>query len=1183
MELSDVSGRRGGDMCRYSIVEQMAPSPEQRPAIESRGADVVVTAGAGAGKTRTLVARYLSLLAEGIPLRSIVAVTFTKKAAREMRNRVREEIRRFLERQYLDLPERERWLAFYSELDAARIDTIHGLCGEVLRAHPAEARVDPRFEVLDEGQTGILRSQAKDAALAWAADDPQAVTLFALLGEGELRQRLAELMARRLDAQDAFDRMPADLAVAWRDGLHLRQALALADLLAGPDWQGCVDTLRTNQARTADDRIEIQRRLALASLALVEDARGNPEDQLAGLARLDAINLQGGSARAWSGGAAQCAEVKAAVRTLRDLWRGRPCLLQCKWGPPDDHLVQAMPGLRRLFDVAGEQYAALKEARRALDFDDLESGALALLRDHADVRERWQRDVQAVLVDEYQDTNGRQRDLVNRLNGGRGRLLIVGDAKQSIYRFRGADVSVFRSERKRIECHGEAFVLVTSYRAHRQLIDGLNDLLRPVMGETVSPARPWYEPFAALVSHRLHAAAGFAAPHIELHLTVGAKSGGALERAANALVGRIVALVESGACQTGTQGAPRALAYGDIAILCRSSGAFGAYEDALEHAGVPYLTVSGRGFYDRPEIRDLLNALRALADPSDDLALAGLLRSPAFAMSDAALYGLSEQRRQLGEDHPLATAAAPLRPLPRPCDNRGLPQGTTAGDYRTQCLWGALQQTCVHVPAEERPSAARAARIIAHLHNQVGRTTVADLLKAFLDTTNYPAALLKAGLERAGRNVAKLLVDAHSAGIVGVGEFLEYIGNVRDVGAREGEARAASEGAVQIMTVHAAKGLEFPVVVIGDITHSQGGARPLLFDPDLGVVPCVKDATGAKPAVYVMAEHLALDQEAAESDRLLYVAATRAQEKLILSGCILPGTGGTLGKMEGWLARLCDSGALTTEGDVVAHDPQGAATLCLDWRAGQTPVAGFVYEPGVQPVVRMATALPPSDGVGCLPPPLLGSLHAMPECLDGPTAEQERRPPRRVWRVVPRGSRPTPDTTRDTPRDFAAPRWLIGLLVHEALAVWRFPDGDFGRWAEARARSHGLTLSEQLRDAAHQARRLLERFQRCALYRTMDGAERRLHEVPYSVEANGRIELGRIDALYLREGGWTVVEFKTDRLKDEAERAELLQREDYPAQLGRYAAAVERLLGQRPQVVLCLLDFAGGVRLEAKQ
>jgi len=224
----------------HPIVAQMSPSPEQEPAVRERGRDVVVTAGAGAGKTRTLVARYLSLLAERLPLRSIVAITFTKKAAREMRNRVREEVRKYLERADLSPEERDRWQVLYAELDAARIGTIHSLCTEILRAHPAEAKVDPRFEVLGEGQINILRGRAVDEALAWAADDEDAVRLFALLGERGLRRTLDALIKQRLDAREAFTDLPVDLLAYWRRALAGRQQQVLAALLERPEWGDAV-------------------------------------------------------------------------------------------------------------------------------------------------------------------------------------------------------------------------------------------------------------------------------------------------------------------------------------------------------------------------------------------------------------------------------------------------------------------------------------------------------------------------------------------------------------------------------------------------------------------------------------------------------------------------------------------------------------------------------------------------------------------------------------------------------------------------------------------------------------------------------------------------------------------------------------------------------------------------------
>ena len=279
----------------HPIVAAMRPSAEQIPAITTWGRDVVVTAGAGAGKTLTLVARYLALLAAGRPLRGAIAITFTEKAAREMRNRVRDEVRRYLETDGLPDAERDRWQEVYSGLDAARISTIHGLCAEILRSHPAEARVDPRFDVLDEGQGNLLRRQAVDETLAWAAEDPELVPLFELLGERGFRDTLDTLLRRRLEAAETFAALPDDVLAHWQAALTARQTVALAALLASPDWQDAAATVQDAGAHQADDLLEIQRRAAAAALADAATAEAATvevlDDRLAALARLAAINL----------------------------------------------------------------------------------------------------------------------------------------------------------------------------------------------------------------------------------------------------------------------------------------------------------------------------------------------------------------------------------------------------------------------------------------------------------------------------------------------------------------------------------------------------------------------------------------------------------------------------------------------------------------------------------------------------------------------------------------------------------------------------------------------------------------------------------------------------------------------------------------------------------------------------
>ena len=1117
-------------MVLHPIVAQMHPSDNQKPAIAERDRDVLVVAGAGTGKTLTLVARYLSLLAEGYPLRSVVAITFTRKAAWEMRNRVRAEVDKFLRRDDLIESDRTSWREVYTGLDAARIGTIHSLCTEVLRTHPAEAEVDPRFEVLEEGHANIQIQCAIDDAMAWVAESSKLVPLFAVLGEKDLRDTLNRLMHRRLDALFAFEHLPDDLLGEWQRQLRAQQERGVETLCGNQEWIAAVGMLEEQVALSDDDKAELQRRFALGCVREADAAavRGELAGRLSALSRLNGINLSGGRQGNWPGGKEQLQLVKDALKGLRELWKRAKPLLELGLVPADEKLAECLPPLREVFRFTVERYDGFKQSQNVLDFDDLEREALAVLTRWRSVRAHWQQEIRSVLVDEFQDTNLRQRDMVRQMCGTSGKLFVVGDAKQSIYRFRGADITVFRREERRISQEdGIVLPLDVSYRAHRDLLGGLNDLLGPVLGEE-DEARPWVEPFAPLSHHRLEAAAGFSAPYVEMHFTVGRKADGALERSANALVARLVDLVESQTCVVTDHGRGRPLCYGDIAILCRASTSFTAYENALD-GRAPFLTVAGRGFYGRPEIRDLLNALRALADPTDDLALMGLLRSPAFGLTDAGLYRL-----------------------------RALEDGAS--------LWRALQQDSPSL-GDERETARRAVEIIRELHGQVGRTAVALILKQLLDRTHYRAALIKAGLKRGALNVSKLLIDAHESGIVSVGGFLEYVASLRDSGAREGEARDAAEGAVQIMSVHAAKGLEFPVVVLGDVTYGRQSRSGPLVDPILGVLLPLCDEEENLSTIYRLGKLREDDQEAAEADRLFYVAATRAREMLILSGYIDLKSDGMPGRLSGWLEPLAEPLGLDKV-RLSEYDEAGGRAIRVDLNIGASPVACTVYEPNYAGV-SVQTRLVPAVEAPIESMPVIVEPIVLPEATPGPrTDTEDRDPPRRVWQVVP------------TVRQPRVPAWVIGSIVHESLAAWRFPDESFESWAEARAHQYGVTDPRQLHRAAQESRRLMLAFREHTLFAEMVAAERRLHEVPFSLEIDGRTENGTIDALYFDAGRWTIVEFKTDSIKAQHDFERLLSDTDYNAQTERYVLAVQRLLGVTPRVILCLMNYNGTIRLE---
>jgi len=1095
-----------------TVLDQLQLNDNQTEAATAPG-DMVVTAGAGSGKTRTLVGRYLALLEAGLPLRSIVAITFTEKAAREMRARIRASVATWLEK-CGDPAEQARWEKAFSELDGARIGTIHALCAEILRAHPAEAQVDPEFEVLDENHAALLSARATEAALAWAAAAPDVIPLFEYVTEYQLRQMLVALMGQRLDASAAFE---ASSLPRWSD--------ALADWFRGrlekPGWVHPLDELARLQSDQPDDKLEIARREVLAHWDEARSALDAREwDVLfaALLALRQAISTHGRKGN-WDGD--DLAAARGAMKSLRTYFEAQLAPLVDKKKPPswnlDERCVDALHHLQRLFKRALAEYEHLKADRRALDFDDLEAGALALLAGKDEVRARWQSQTCAVLVDEFQDTNSRQQQIVYALAGfptsQTGDLFIVGDSKQSIYRFRGADVTVFRQVQTDVkEAGGRHVSLDLTFRAHEPLVTQVNELLAPILGEQDDPERPYAVPFAPLTAHRQEPRPGISPPHVELHLGLGESADEGRAAAAAGLAGRLKKLRREENVQ-----------WGECALLFRASTGFPPYEDELERAGIPFVTVAGRGFYDRPEVRDLLNALKALADPTDDLALAGLLRSPAFALTDAALYLL--RRREEG------------------------------GKETSRSLWGALNGSLDFLRRSDAARACRAREIVTELHELSGRVSVGNLLARLLDATHYRAALRLAGGQRLCRNVDKLLADAHRSGLVSVGEFLEYVQSLRDVAAREGEAPVEAEGAVQLMTVHKAKGLEFPVVVIADAAYAgRHSAPPVLIAPDLGVLLDLREEE-ARPALHRLASLREADQEEAESRRLLYVAATRAKEKLIVSGHVKAKKDGRP-QLRGWLEWL---GQVVGLDELQLPDSLSAPQhLELNWKVSCAlyPRRG---EEGTKEQEDKETGR--RGGKRIVIPDLVDPLaFAASVDADAKLRERESKPPPRVWRVVP---------TAQHPR---GPALVIGALVHAALRHWRFPDQPgLEEFLRPFALEAGLTDRVEIRQAIAGAQRLLARFQAHPLHAKLDLAERR-HEMPYSVEVDGAPRSGIVDLLCRSEGSWTLVEFKSDRLSRRAEVEPRIRNEKYDQQVEDYVAALSRVLGERPRALLVFLN-----------
>ena len=678
---------------------------------------------------------------------------------------------------------------------------------------------------------------------------------------------------------------------------------------------------------------------------------------------------------------------------------------------------------------------------------------------------------------------------------------------------------------------GELIDLDLTFRAHKPLLENLNTLLASILGETDDPARPYAVPFAPLKAYRQKPEReNIQPPFIEFHLGLGENAEEGRVASAQALTNRLRELHQN-----------EGFAWGDMALLFRSSTAYTVYENALEAANIPFVTVAGHGFYDRPEIRDLLNILAAIADPTDDLALVGLLRSPAFSIPDSEIYKLRYPN--------LSTTPSELfDSLKEQVDKYTGTQGNNAIRNSQH-----LTRNSYHVPDASLFSFFfHPYSILTELHSLSSRAPAATVLKRLLDLTHYRAILASdPNGARMIRNVEKLLADAHRSRLVSLTDFLAYVQTLRDVGLREGEAPADSTnaGAVQLMTVHKAKGLEFPLTVLADASYEHRGnfnkiqlANTLLLD--------LRDDDFHTTA-WQLASRLEEDRAEAEDNRLLYVAATRAKEKLLISGHVKLKKDNTF-SLAGWLDKFDFLKEMSTPG----HFPLNDGILAKIYPYSQTDASD-----SPQPDSVSDSPLPLGEGLG-VRADLLEPLIPNVPLADEKTRAHESDPPQRVWRIVSKTQRPR------------APAWLVGRLIHEALRRWHFPDDSFENFLRPFALESGLTDPKEIHAAIQESRRLLERLRAHPLFNELDSAERH-HEVRYDLP-NGR---GIMDLLYRTESGWFIVDFKTDEAPSESEAQSTISQNGYDRQVARYAQAIENQLKVKAKTRLVFLNVKNSLAI----
>ncbi len=825
----------------------LRPNPEQQRAVDAEGR-VFLSAGAGTGKTAVLVERFARAVCErGLDVGSVLVITYTRKAAGELRARIRRELRA---RGRTDLAR---------ELDGAWIATIHGFCARLLRTYPFEAGLDPRFRELDEAQSAVLAGEAFDAALEefCAGEDPARLQLLATYGTRALRRMLGGIHETLRSAG-----RPLVLELGERAPLAER-----------------VETLRESARCLADDRDATE--LARANASRLLEVLDPPHaDRLVDLSAHKAKGVR----------AATYEEARAAVEQAA----------------LDELALRDRDLLQTLLEGFGRAYDDAKRREGVLDFEDLQLAARDLLRTHEEIREREHLRFKAIMVDEFQDTNRLQCDLIDLIADGPAapELFFVGDEFQSIYGFRHADVQVFRERRA---AEGGGLALVRNYRSRPEVLAAVNFLFEDEFGDGFQPLAASGEFPDPVFGHP-----------VELLITekeTYAGSGVHWRRAeARHIARRVRALVDEGAATPG-----------EIVLLFAAGTDAEAYEQELRLAGLPTYRATGRGYFGQQQVADLLAYLRLLQNRYDDQALLTVLASPFVGVSNDALV--------------LIRRAASKRPLYAGIE-KTLPPELDPRDV--QLLRAFLQRYERLVGALPRLSLERLCEQIVAAHDY-------DLaVLAQWDGSRRYANVRK--LARLARSYEEL----RGADIEG---FVRFVRDQEAVGAKELEAVAEEEGAgaVRLLTIHGAKGLEFKVVVVADAGRDRpppGGDEILaLADGRFGFKvadPATSKRRGAFDYEDVRAAREA--EERAERLRLYYVAMTRAIDRLIVSGAIDRESTADRSTPMGWvLERLDAAEELRAAGGAPVELERGAARI-------QVRFDRFAPEPEQQPE--------PSEAVG---------------------------------------------------------------------------------------------------------------------------------------------------------------------------------------------------------------------------
>lgn len=828
----------------------------QRAAIEGRG-NLIVSAAAGAGKTAVLTERLCSLVAGGVPVDRLLVLTFTRAAAAEMKQRISDRLQRAVE-EAEDAAQRAYLLAQAAAVGSAYICTIDAFCTRIIRRHGHVLGLSASLRVADEIELAVLAANAKDATLAaLAAEEGETLSaLLAAFASEDAAWTAIQALHSFLDAQPEPERWLSEAVDSYRDAAYAERLLET--LLSGMQMQlraviealtRCRDAVPPHMPEVIsvldDDLLKYRALLLCRSFDAYRE----------GLSSLSFQTLRFPRGTADS----EKKPIQDARRDAKERIKKQLAALPRSAREETALLARGADVLDALKAAAcryRETLAAAKRKRGVIDFADVERLALALLSEERIAAEYRQRFLY-IAVDEYQDSNGLQEALLARIRR-EDNLFLVGDVKQSIYRFRGAEPSLFLE--KLADWNGGAgsrVDLSENFRSAGEVLAAVNSVFSAVMSPEVGELA--YDARARLY-------AGASVPHggAVLHLVPKTFEEGALESEAledmedaaaeaRLIAGRIRALMEETPCFDARLGRERPLRYGDFAVLLRATGQAQVFAETLALSGIPCFAQSSGGYFDAIEVMVLLNCLRVIDNRRQDIPLLSVLRSALFGFSEEALLQLRLRRRE-GAFYEAFFAAAQ--------DEDGS-------------------------PLTEQVRAA--ANYLEALRLESELCGVTELLTRLMDDTGYYEQMgaLPAGAQRQ-RNLDALLSRAQAfeaSGARGISRFLAAMDHASS-NARIGAPQDGAGDVCRILSIHRSKGLEFPVVFVAQMGrrfHMGGAQQGLLLHGRLGMgLRFLREGVRRDTAAYRAISETQRLEQLSEEMRVLYVAMTRAKQRLEL-------------------------------------------------------------------------------------------------------------------------------------------------------------------------------------------------------------------------------------------------------------------------------------------------------------